>query len=587
MNDKEMRKTFLHAGLLMGALMASLAPQPAVAGRYSPKVRQTAIPRVTLMPDLPDTYRMIDWKAKARSFDAYVFDWHNNGKLGPFIWLDDHRRNIDQTTFGLYTAVADVRQGPDHNGGEFHEALTSLSALLGAGLVGIDKTRQDGYNYVKMVQNYFNCANGWNIMMNNTNPQVAHLGGGYGRDWWYDVLPNALYYAVSDVFPGVSGADGILRSIAEQFCKADSVLNGNYDYSFFDYGRMRGGRSQIPYQQDAAGGHAYVLLCAYHKFGDPRYLRHSESATEALLSQKESRFYEALLPLGVYTAAYLNATQGKHYDTDKLINWVFDGCQSPTGRTGWGIITGKWGRYDVDGLQGSTTDGGGYAFLMNSIKPLWPFVPMVKYAPQYAAAIGKWVLNNASACRVFFPGYIDKRNQWAAEYRDITGNHIAYEGLRKADDYGMHWLRGVSPVAIGDGPKWIAGNPTLSMMSVYSTAPIGILGGIIDTTDVVGILRLNCNATDFYAPRPYPVYLVYNPYPTEQSITWESHVACDLFDVVAQNYVARGLRPGQRIAIPAKSARLIYQLPCGAKLTRKGGRIIAAGRHVIYYGPTQ
>ena len=57
--------------------------------------------------------------------------------------------------------------------------------------------------------------------------------------------------------------------------------------------------------------------------------------------------------------------------------------------------------------------------------------------------------------------------------------------------------------------------------------------------------------------------------------------------MVAQNYVARGLRPGQRIAIPAKSARLIYQLPCGAKLTRKGGRIIAAGRHVIYYGPTQ
>ena len=74
MNDKEMRKTFLHAGLLMGALMASLAPQPAVAGRYSPKVRQTAIPRVTLMTDMTDTYRMIDWKAKARSFDAYVFD---------------------------------------------------------------------------------------------------------------------------------------------------------------------------------------------------------------------------------------------------------------------------------------------------------------------------------------------------------------------------------------------------------------------------------------------------------------------------------------------------------------------------------
>ena len=35
------------------------------------------------------------------------------------------------------------------NNGEFHESLNSLAAILGAGLVGIDKTNQDGYNYVK------------------------------------------------------------------------------------------------------------------------------------------------------------------------------------------------------------------------------------------------------------------------------------------------------------------------------------------------------------------------------------------------------------------------------------------------------
>ena len=86
----------------------------------------------------------------------------------------------DMPETGLYTALGDVRQGPLHNGGEFHESLNSLAAILGAGLVGIDKTHQDGYNYVKMVQNFYNCANGWNIVMNNTNPRVADLGGGYG-----------------------------------------------------------------------------------------------------------------------------------------------------------------------------------------------------------------------------------------------------------------------------------------------------------------------------------------------------------------------------------------------------------------------
>ena len=50
------------------------------------------------------------------------------------------------------------------------------------------------------------------------------------------------------------------------------------------------------------------------------------------------------------------------------------------------------------------------------------------------------------------------------------------------------------------------------MLSVYSTSPVGILGAIVDTTDVKGILRLDCNATDFYSQRNYTAYLYYNPY---------------------------------------------------------------------------
>lgn len=546
-------------------------------------VEQVTINRIDSMPDIPVTYQMLDWKKKARDFDKFVFDWENTSKVGPLIWLDNARRNIDQPTFGLYTAVKDIRQGKNVNNGEFHESLNSLAAILGAGLVGIDKTNQDGYNYVKMAQNYFNSDTGWNIVMNNTTSSVGSKGGGYGRDWWYDVLPNALYYAVCDVFPGVDGAESIQKSIAEQFTKADSVLNGNYDYSYFDYGKMRGGINHIPFQQDVAGGHAYVLLCAYRKFGDVRYLNHSKSAIEALLSQKESRFYEALLPLGVYTAAYLNATEGANYDVQKLLNWVFDGCKSPTGRTGWGIIVGKWGDYDVSGLQGSITDGGGYAFLMNSIKPAWPFVPMVKYQPQYAKAIGKWMLNNASACRLFYPGYIDEKHQWAPELKDITNNNIAYEGLRKFDDYGKESLKGVSPVAIGDGPKWIDGNPTESMFSVYSSSPVGILGAIVDTTNVKDILKLDCNATDFYASRPYPVYLYYNPYDIDEHINYQTKQAVDLFDIVSKKYVARGISKDGVFTIPAKEACIIVELPAGTELSLDGKHIWANKQYIISY----
>jgi hypothetical protein len=280
--------------------------------------KQVAISRIVTMPDHPQPYKLLDWYEKAHNFDQYAFNPLLQGEYFPFLWEDDGKRNVSQNTFGLYTVIGDVRQGAKGNK-EFHEALNSMGAVLGAGLVGIDKTSQNGKNYVKMLQNYFNSENGWNIMMNNTNPNVAMLGGGYGRDWWYDVFPNVLFYAICDLYPNVSQADSLQHVIAEQFFRADSVLKGNYDYSYFDYSQMKGIQNQIPFQQDAAAGHAYVLYCAFEKFGDERYLRGAKSAIEALLHQKESRFYEIFMPFGAYVAARLNAEQGTNYDVKKVI----------------------------------------------------------------------------------------------------------------------------------------------------------------------------------------------------------------------------------------------------------------------------
>ena len=271
--------------IFISGFLACTQPEPIV-------INQVAIKRVEGMPNQPTPYKMLDWKEKTINFDRYVFDHNAKGEYLPLIWIDSAKRNVDQNTFGLFTVIGDLRQGPGINNGEFHEALASLGAVMGAGLVGIDKTDQDGYNYVKMVQNYFHSDNGWNIIMNNTNPDIAMLGGGYGRDWWYDVFPNVLYYAVCDLYPDVDGADHIQRTIADQFYKADSVLAGNYDYSYFDYAAMEGKRNQIPYQQDAAAGHAYVLYAAYKKFGDEKYLNGAKSSLEALLSRSEEHTSE-------------------------------------------------------------------------------------------------------------------------------------------------------------------------------------------------------------------------------------------------------------------------------------------------------
>jgi len=552
------------------------------AENYGFPVQQVSIPRVDLMPNEPKPFKILDWKQKAKDYDHYVFDFNPSLPAGTMIWLDNSQRNLPQITFGLYTAINDSRQGPNHNNGEFHESLNSLSAILGAGLMGIDKTHQNGYNYVKMTQNYFNSDNGWNIIMNNTCPQVALLGGGYGRDWWYDVLPNVLFYAVCDIFPNIDNADRIQKSIAEQFCKADSVLNGNYNYSYFDYGQMKGMVNHIPFQQDAAGGHGYVLYSAYQKYRDIRYLVRAKSAIRALNEQKESRFYEILLPMGIYTAARLNAEQGTDYDIAKMLNWVFDGCKSQNGRTGWGVIVGKWGDYDVSGLQGSITDGGGYAFLMNSMKMAWPLVPMVKYEPEYANAIGKWMLNNVNAARLFFPNEIADKNQWLPNMKNYTNSIIAYEGLRYEDCYNKPELKGIHPVALGDGPNWTPNNPKESMFSLYSTSPIGIFGAIVDTTDVKMILRLNCNVTDFYAEKPYPVYLYYNPYSSDKEVTYNSQSKSDIFDIISKKYLAKGVSENCKIKLPAKTARILVELPSGSVIENHNNKLVVAGNVIAY-----
>lgn len=574
--NKNIKNSFLQTILILLILFGwqsctdnvNQTPKP----RPNNAVEQISISRVELMPNMPQPYKIIDWKQRALDFDNYVFDFNSTLPAGTMIWLDDNQRNIPQFTFGLYTAVNDARQGLENNNGEFHESLTSLSALIGAGLVGINKTNQDGYNYVKMVQNYFNTDNGWNIFMNNTNPGVAKLGGGYGRDWWYDVVPNVLYYNVCDIFPEVENSENIQRTIAEQFYKADLILDGNYNYSYFDYSRMRGEINNIPLQQDAAGGHGYVLYAAYMKFGEPGYLERAKTAISALNSQTESCFYEILLPIGIYTAARLNAEEGTDYNIAKMLDWVFDGNKNPNGRYGWGVITDKWGEYDVAGLQGSITDGGGYAFFMNSVLMAMPLVPMVKYEPSYARAIGKWMLNNINASRLFYPDQIPDSNQWLPGMQNYTNSIIAYEGLRYEDDYGKEELKGVHPVAIGDGPKWNPNNPDESMFSIYSTAPVGILGAITHTTDINGILKLDCNVTDFYSYPSHPVYLIYNPYNETREITYEisqNSGKTDLYDMISDEYLAKGINSAVRISLPADQASLIVELPEGSSTDNK------------------
>lgn len=537
---------------------------------------QIGVQRIDSMPNLPEPFKILDFNTLAKDYDKKVYDEDQTGKYWPLIWKDNSRRNFDQETYGIFTAMGDVRQGKEHHNGIFHESLASIGSVLGASLVGIDKSDQHGANYVGMLKNYFNSETKWNIMMNNTSPEVAQLGGGYARDWWYDVYPNVMFYAVADLYPADNDYDTILRSVAEKFYEADSVLNGNYAYSYFDYANMQANKTWICTQQDVAAGHAYVLYSAYKKFNDPKYLEGAKSSLEALLNLKENYFYEILMPFGAYVAARMNAEQGTNYDFTQVLNWTFDGTS--VCREGWGVLVDHWNGYDVSGLVGSTTHNGGFAFLMNTYDAMWPLVPMVRYDQHYANTIGKWMLNAANASRLFYPYEIPDDHQTIPEEKEHTKGVIAYEGLIKSSHYEEEglYLDVKAPVAIGDGMKWNKDNPKVSQFSVYGSGHVGIAGAIISKTNVENVLQLDLLATDFYGDKAYPSYLYYNPNKEMKEIVISiGDKDLKIYDAIQRRFISQKTRLDFTFNVNGESSALLVLIPATAKITEEGGKLYA------------
>lgn len=528
------------------------------------QIQQIPISRVDKMPDLPKPLQIIDWNDMALRFDKIIYDFDARGKYWPMVWMDSTGKNFDQPTLGMYTAIGDVRQGRENHKGMFHEAMANMGSVLGASLVGIDKSNQANRNYVGMLRNYFNKDTGWNIMMNNTAPEVALLGGGYGRDWWYDVYPNLLFYAIYDQYPSEPEFEKMARSIAEKFYAADSILKGNYDYSYFDYGRMTPMRNNICAQPDAAAGHAWVLYAAYKKFGDKRYLKGALNATRALQSNQINPTYELLMPFGAYMAAVLNAEQGENFDLGKMLDWTFDG--TAICREGWGVLVGNWNGYDISGTVGSTVDHGGYGFLMNTFDAAWPLLPLVRYEPAYANAIGKWMLNAVNASRLFYPQYIPREHQTLPDSAGVTKGVIAYEGISAASTFDTLYQDLKAPVAQGDGPKWVPGkNPPVSQFSVYGSAHVGLFGATVEQTNVEGILKLDLLATDFFRQPAFPTYLCYNPHPVKKIIHFKLEEKGLLYDLVSQKILSTQSRKMHQVIIPANQSVVLVCLPSAAK----------------------
>lgn len=511
--------------------------------------QQININRVEQMPNKPAPYLMRDWQNTALGYDSLVFNFNLTGQYLPLIFQYSNTVNYpSHPSFGLHTVVGTTAPFSG-------EAINVLPALVSASLNGVNKSNQNGRNFVLMAEEYFNKANGENIYLN-------HPSGSSGDDWWYETMPNVFFYQLNYLYPNTGDYQNQFYIVAERWLQAVTAMGGSaapwhvpyMNYRAFNLKTMKPLTSGVP-EPEAAGSIAWILYNAYLESNNDKYRIGTELALEFLNNWSSNPSYELQLPYGVYTAARMNAELGTNYNIQKLVNWCFD----VGALRSWGSIVGNWGGYDVSGLIGEVSSND-YAFMMNTFQLAGALVPMVRYDDRFARAIGKWILNASNAARLFYPNYLPDDHQDSEEWAHIYDPHsyISHEAMRKT-------FNSISPYATGDA---ISGNWGATNLALYGSSHAGIFGAIIDTTDVEGILKLDLLKTDYYRDTAYPSFLIYNPYTENKVISFNVGVSQhNIYEAVSNAFISNNISGQTSISIPANSALIAVVTPAGGNIT--------------------
>lgn len=538
---------------------------------------QLPISRIDLLPKAPTTYQMRDWRDVAHDFDALAFDVNAFGQFLPLVKIDNSPVSSSlQKAFGFAAYVGDPRTFGE-TGEPVHEAISTLAAVLGSTLVGIDKSAGPN-NWVSMTREYYVDRNDQFLILNN--PFATS-----GSSAWYDIYPNILFYEIADRYPDEPYFAAIQDQIDQRFYNAVSTLtvNGaspNFNYTAYNFRTQQPVYNGTWREPDMGMGMAWMQHAAYwrKKDSNPTLAAQHLAAVDWALSYYEQTSanpdYEIMAPYGAYTAARMNAEHDGNYDIQKMVNWVFD--RSVARPTKIMISGEQWGGQDVGGLMGFTipniSDNRSYAFSMNTFATALPMVPLTRYEDRYSRGIGKWMLNAANAARLFYANAHSAQNQSSEFWTGDPNSAIAYEGLRH------HWLGGPF-----DGEElYAAGDPLtygwgpLTDFSLYSSGMVGVFGAIIKTTNVEKVLQLDVLATDFYRGEACDTYLYYNPHASTSSIEINlgNDQLYDLYDAAGNRFLQRGVSGSTFFDIAADTAVMLVKIPAGGKQTFDGRRML-------------
>jgi hypothetical protein len=564
-------------------IVSTLAVTFAQAGNLSSRgTVQKTIAAVERMPRVPEPLAVRDWRVISRSYYERILDPNAVGDGFPVVQI-----KADDAAFGMKSYVGSKIA---------REGISCLSAVVGARLSGLDPGNFHGIDYVSRAKAWYDPEHGFYRQAAGERSAVVHSGI-YG--YWNAVMGTMLAAQYPE--------DAQLKHQAVTAAKAFLLIARglgcpdlpDYDVLGWDFENEKpGGRNEPMNRLGHAPSVAWMLLVGATLTKDQDMVACAR-ATMQWYAKNPGR-YEITHVMGPLAAARLNAAGGPQVDIDRILSaWFGDG--DPKRHT-WRITRGmRFGGITCDGLDGARWgDDGFYAFTMGSLQgPAW-LIPVVRYDQRYARAIARYALHTANSARLLQGEGLDANHQDHAEWKAKWDpqNHLFYEGLKSWDPGPDRTLR---PYATGD-PVLLGWNPGLSPvdpreyfaqrsewfgnsaynLSLYMGNHVGFLGGIVDLTDVPGILRWDCLATDWFHWPAYPTHLYYNPFQKPRTITLQLAGPADLYDLVAGDFVAHNAKSGSSLTLEPDQALVLVQVPPGAGIERQASQLLADGVIIDY-----
>lgn len=228
-------------------------------------IEQKEIRLVQYMPNIPFPYKMKNWKDIATKQDRLFYDFNAKGQNLPLIWWDDSQVNFPFRTFGLPSYVDKRRLG-----GNSYESLPTMGSLISASLIGVDKSNDDGKDYVSMIRQFFNKKNGTNLILNGLDRKA-------GESFWYEIWPAMAYSMLVDLYPQKTEMQEPMKITVDNWYAAIQDLSEgreypDFNFTAFNFKNRKGYHNKIWREPDAAAGLAWLQYISWIKYGDKKYL---------------------------------------------------------------------------------------------------------------------------------------------------------------------------------------------------------------------------------------------------------------------------------------------------------------------------